>query len=44
MITHISEDCNSYLDIEKALVKYIDRPLDLDIIYALQHEIVEVNL
>lgn len=44
MITHISEDCNTYLDIEKAIVKYIDRPLDLDIIYALQHEIVEVNL
>jgi phosphoribosyl 1,2-cyclic phosphodiesterase len=44
MITHISEDCNSNLDIEKAIVKHIERPLDLEIIYASQHEIAKVSL
>lgn len=44
MITHISEDCNSNLEIEKAIVRNIDRPLDLEIIYATQHDIVKVSL
>lgn len=44
MITHISEDCNSNLEIEKAIVRNIERPLDLEIIYATQHEIVKVSL
>jgi phosphoribosyl 1,2-cyclic phosphodiesterase len=44
LITHISEDCNAPLDIEKAIVKYIKRPLDLEIIYAQQHEVVMVKL
>lgn len=44
LITHISEDCNAPLDIEKAIVKYIKRPLDLEIIYAQQHEVVTVKL
>ena len=44
LITHISEDCNSPLDIEQSLVKHIKRPLDLEIIYARQHDIVKVIL
>lgn len=44
MITHISEDCNSDLEIERAVVRHIKRPLQLEIVYARQHEISKVSL
>ena len=44
MITHISEDCNSNLEIEKAIVKNVSQPLYLEIINALQNDIVKVSL
>lgn len=44
MITHISEDCNSDLEIERAIVRHIHRPLQLEIVYARQYEISKVSL
>ena len=44
IVMHISEDCNSERDIEKSIVKYIEKPLQLEVYYANQHEIVSLEL
>ena len=44
VVMHISEDCNSERDIEKSIVEYIDNPLQLNVYYANQHDIVSVEL
>ena len=44
VVMHISEDCNSILDIEKAVVKYIKNPLHIVIHYTGQDHITEVLL
>lgn len=38
IVMHISEDCNSILDIEKAVVKYIKNPLHIVVHYTNQFE------
>lgn len=44
IVMHISEDCNSERDIEKSIVEHIKRPLQLEVYYASQHEIVSIEL
>jgi phosphoribosyl 1,2-cyclic phosphodiesterase len=44
VVMHISEDCNSERDIEKSIVKFIEKPLQLEVYYANQHEIVSLEL
>ena len=36
VVSHISEDCNSILDIEEAIVKVLDDPTKIDVFYATQ--------
>jgi phosphoribosyl 1,2-cyclic phosphodiesterase len=42
--THISEDCNSELEIEKSMVKLLDNPLKVDVKFSYQHNIVSVEI
>lgn len=42
--THISEDCNSELEIEKSMVKLLDNPLKLDVKFSYQHNIISMEL
>lgn len=44
IVMHISEDCNSERDIEKSIVKFIENPLQLEVYYANQNEIVSLEL
>jgi phosphoribosyl 1,2-cyclic phosphodiesterase len=44
IVMHISEDCNSVLDIEKAVVKYVKNPLNIHIYYTGQDHITEVSI
>ncbi len=44
MVMHISEDCNSILDIEKAVVKYIKNPLHIVMHYTNQVETKVISL
>jgi phosphoribosyl 1,2-cyclic phosphodiesterase len=44
IVMHISEDCNSILDIEKAVVKYIKNPLHMVMHYTNQMETIQVSL
>lgn len=44
IVMHISEDCNSILDIEKSVVKHIKNPLYMMLHYTSQEEITEVSL
>lgn len=44
IVMHISEDCNTQLDIEKAIVTHVKDPRLLEVYYASQHQVVSVEL
>ena len=44
VVSHISEDCNTVLHIEKDIVKYIDDPTKIDVIYSSQESMDDIIL
>lgn len=44
VVMHISEDCNTERDIEKSIVEFMNNPLQLNVYYTNQHDIVSVEL
>jgi len=44
VVAHISEDCNSELDIEESIVKFFDDPTKVEIFYASQESLPGIKL